>query len=87
MLPRLSKLLRFHVPYTALALATLLLLIAAKDYGQTLSVTPAVAPVDQPVAITATGLQPGEEVTLKSELEDGGGQFVRILPSTHLDQR
>ena len=63
----LSKLLRFCL------LSSLLTLTAARTYSQTLTITPAVAPVDQPIAITATGLQPGEEVTLKSALEDGAG--------------
>ena len=57
----------------ALALIALSALIPATSHSQTLSITPAVAPVDQPVAITATGLQPNEEVTLRSSLEDGGG--------------
>jgi dienelactone hydrolase len=68
----MPKLLCFHARRAALSLAALSILTAATTYGQTLTVTPAVAPVDQPVAITASGLQPGEEVTLHSELTDGG---------------
>ena len=71
--PRISKPLPFRASAAALSLAALLTLTAGNNYGQTLTVTPAVALADQPVAITATGLQPGEEVTLKSELEDGAG--------------
>ncbi len=69
----ISKPLRFRLPRAALSLAALLILIPGKNYGQTLTVTPAVALADQPVAITASGLQPGEEVTVHSELEDGAG--------------
>lgn len=43
--------------------------------SQTLTITPDTALVDQPVAITAAGLQPGEEVTIKSDLEDGAGHM------------
>jgi dienelactone hydrolase len=68
---RISKLLSFHARRAALSLAALSTLTAASNYGQTLTVTPAVAPVDQPVAIAASGLQTGEEVTLHSELTDG----------------
>jgi dienelactone hydrolase len=41
--------------------------------AQTLDVSPARVLVDEPATIRATGLQPGERVTLRAELTDGSG--------------
>ena len=51
----------------------LLFLLAASLGAQTLEVTPRVA-MDDPAMIRATGLTPGERVTIHAELVDGGGQ-------------
>ena len=47
---------------------------AAWAQGQTLTVTPAQVMSDEAAAIRVTGLQPGQHVTLRAELTDGGNQ-------------
>jgi dienelactone hydrolase len=69
--PRPLNSLRFSLRTAALFFAAFLL--TGTTRAQTLIVTPAVALVDQPVAITASGLEPGEEVVVRSGLEDGAG--------------
>ncbi|HTV08909.1 MAG TPA: acyl-CoA thioesterase/bile acid-CoA:amino acid N-acyltransferase family protein [Candidatus Aquilonibacter sp.] len=59
-----------RVPRAALCLAASFILTGACSYAQTLTVTPATALVDQPVAITASGLEPGEVVTVRADLDD-----------------
>ncbi len=49
------------------------LLNCAALFAQTLQVTPDRALLDETVAIRALGLEPGERITLRSELTDGGG--------------
>jgi dienelactone hydrolase len=49
------------------------LLHCAALFSQTLEVTPDRALLDETVAIRALGLQPGERVTIRSELTDGAG--------------
>jgi dienelactone hydrolase len=48
--------------------------LAGSVTAQSLEVTPARAPIDEPAAIRATGLGPNERVTIRAELTDGGGQ-------------
>jgi len=42
--------------------------------AQSLEVVPARAMIDEPVAIRATGLTPGERITIRAELTDGSGE-------------
>src|SRR5580704_15645882 len=48
--------------------------LAGSVTAQSLEVIPARAPIDEPVAIRATGLGPNERVTIRAQLTDGGGQ-------------
>ena len=43
-------------------------------HGQALQVDPNRVMVDQPAAVRASGLQPGERVTIRAELMDGDNQ-------------
>ena len=48
--------------------------VALFAQGQTLSITPAQVMSDETAAIRVTGLQPGQHVTLRADLADGGDQ-------------
>jgi len=61
-----------HSVWLQLALATVLL-CSTNSRGQTLTIEPASALIDQPVVIRAGGLTPGEAVSIRSELEDASG--------------
>ena len=62
---------RIAVSSSILSGAWLILLSAPAFSGQTLQVTPAQIMADQSAAITVTGLQPHQHVTLQADLLDG----------------
>ena len=49
--------------------------LASSMAAQSLEVVPARAPIDEPVAIRASGLAPNERIAIRAELTDGGGKL------------
>lgn len=55
-------------------LTSLVLAVCGPALAQTLEVNPQRVLSDEPAVVRATGLQPGERVMIKADLEDGGGE-------------
>lgn len=73
---KIACIVKGRLPRTAIFRAAVLIVAlgaCADASAQTLTVTPNPATVDQAVVIRASGLQPGERVTLHAELTDGAG--------------